>query len=218
VAGGRPRREDNEICPKCGSPGYSYPVPSWNSRYKNGPKNWYLRFIHKGRSPKYCYVGKGQLPLENATEYNRKTGELTTFNFNREEPKIKNVIKRVETIKALTVTICSFSYVPQELKPIIRKLRKLKKFRLSKDELNWLLDKNVYQDLKGLSSSDIVLFGEEGSKASKDISDLLGWLGEIRGFVDKYGFFSEIQQIREKNNQIKITRKNLGHKESPAMN
>ena len=34
-------REDNEICPKCGSPGYSYSVPSSNSPYKNGPRNWY---------------------------------------------------------------------------------------------------------------------------------------------------------------------------------
>ena len=198
MAGGRPKREDNEICPKCGSPGYSYSVPSWNSPYKNGPQNWYSRFIHRGRSPKYCYLGKPQLPLEIATEYNRNTGEITTFNFSPEEPKIKNVINRVETIKALPVMICSFSYVPDELKPKIRKLRKLKKFRLSKDELDWLLEQNVYPDLERLSRGDFVMFGEEASKECNVISDYLavydtsdsrGWLGNIKHIKDRYWLY-----------------------------
>ena len=213
MAGGRPKREDNEICPKCGNPGYSYSVPSWNSPYKNGPRNWYSRFIHRGRSPKDCYLGKRQLPLENATEYNRNTEEITTFNFSPEEPKIKNVINRVETIKALPVMICSFSYVPNELKPKIRKLRKLKKFRFSKDELDWLLEQNVYPDLEHLSRGDFVMFGEEANKECDVISDSADWLGSIKHIKDRYGFFSEILQIREKNRRIKITRKNLGHKE-----
>ena len=211
-------REDNEICPKCGSPGYSYSVPSSNSPYKNGPRNWYSRFIHRGRSPRYCYLGKRQLPLENATEYNRNTGEITTFNFSPEEPKIKNVIKRVETVKALPVMICSFSYVANELKPKIRKLRKLKKFRLSKDELNWLLEQNVYADLEHLSRGDFVMFGEEANKECNVISDSPDCLGNIKHIKDRYGLFSEILQIREKNSRIKITRKNLGHKESAIKN
>ena len=119
---------------------------------------------------------------------------------------------------ALPVMICSFSYVPEELKPTIRKLRKLKKFRLSKDELNWLLEQNVYRDLEHLSRRDFVMFGEEANKECNVISDSADWLGNIKHFKDRYGFFSEILQIRQKNNRIKITRKNLGHKESPIKN
>ena len=100
-----------------------------------------------------------------------------------------------------------------ELKPKIRKLRKLKKFRLSKDELDWLLEQNVYPDLEHLSRGDFVMFGEEASKECDVISDSRGWLGNIKHTKDRYGFFSELQQIREKNSRIKITRKNLGHKE-----
>ena len=123
--------------------------------------------------------------------------------------------------------ICSFSYVANELKPKIRKLRKLKKFRLSKDELNWLLEQNVYADLEHLSRGDFVMFGEEANKECNVISDYLAvyvssdspdCLGNIKHIKDRYGLFSEILQIREKNSRIKITRKNLGHKESAIKN
>ena len=83
MAGGRPKRHDTEICPRCGKPGYSYQAPSWNAEYKHAPRNLYVRFIHQDRTLSYCYIGKesNSEGLQVAREYLRSTNEVRTYSF-----------------------------------------------------------------------------------------------------------------------------------------
>jgi hypothetical protein len=79
---GRRRNPDNEICPRCGLPGYySRDVPSWNSPYKNATRNLYDRSIHADRTLPYCYIGKNPKiePSYTSREYSREHKEVITF-------------------------------------------------------------------------------------------------------------------------------------------
>lgn len=223
MAGGRPMRDNNEVCPLCGKPGYSYPVPSWNSSYKNTSKNRYLRFIHANRNLPYCYIDPliskvHALPLQAATEYNRGTNEVKTFQYYPEESRIQDVVKQWKVRKPLTVVIYSFTYLPEELKPEIRKLRKSKKFRLTKQELKWLVEQDGYGYLKEFSKNDIVTFGEEALIVRNKIYQSDSWQGSIKEFSDKNGMFSKIQELRDRNNAIRTTRVNLGRRQTLVPN
>ena len=65
----------------------------------------------------------------------------------------------MESKKAFDSSNLLFYQSTEELKPEIRKLRKSKKFRLTKQELKWLVEQDGYDYLKEFSKNDIVTFG-----------------------------------------------------------
>lgn len=200
MAGGRPKRDDNEICPVCGLPGYSYPVPSWNSANKHAPRNMYPRFIHKDRRLSYCYIGKhsGKPTLLPASEYNRRTKEVTTFQYNPDESKFEEILKKWRKTKPLPVIIYSFSKIPDQLKPELVKIRKSTKIRPTKNELKWLGKQKGYEYLNELSNNDLVTFGEEALKVRDKICDSKFWLGDIKEFSDKQACLPSSKNLEKK--------------------
>jgi hypothetical protein len=215
MSGGRPRRANDEICPRCGKPGYSYPVPSWNSPYSDAPRNRYLRFIHEDRNSQYCYIDnllvENSVPLQVGSEYNKEPNEVTIFRYRPEEQRPEDVLYQWKRTKALPIIIYSFSYIPKKMESEIAKLRKLKKYRLSKKELNWLLEQNGYDYLKDVSRNDIVTFGEEAVKMRDKICQSDSWLGNISEESDRHGMFSEILETRAKNQAVRNTRIRVMH-------
>src|SRR5437867_539166 len=116
---GRPRRPDNDVCPKCGRTGYFHKYTSWNPLYNNDSRRIYYKFIHHNRGLRPCYIGKqkSSAPLQVAREYNRKTDTVTTFLFHPQKNSFEGVIKQWKKRKAIRVIVCSFSHIPTALKP-----------------------------------------------------------------------------------------------------
>jgi hypothetical protein len=202
LAGGRPRRMDSEICPKCGKIGYHYTVPSWNARYKNAPRNFYPRFIHSDRSLKYCFIKPVDSPYQIAKEYNWKKREVSTFQYCPEEINISDIPKQVRINKAIDVII--FSIIREGLGPELKtQLKKLKKIRLKAHEIKWLLqhDKNGYEYLETLPSNDFVACGE-AKMIEEDISKLKEWIGKIQWRLDRYGLMQQVLERRKQRTYV----------------
>ena len=143
----------------------------------------YPRFIHKDRGLSYCYIGKhtGKASVT-GREYNRRTKEVTTFQYNPNEFKFEDILKKWKKTKALPVIIYSFSYIPNQLKPELAKIRKSSKIRPTKNELKWLGKQKGYEYLNELSNNDLVTFGEEALKVRNKICESKFWLGDIKEF------------------------------------
>ena len=212
MAVGRPKRDDDEVCPVCSLPGYSYPVPSWNSANKHAPRNMYPRFIHKDRRYLIAIsVNTVVNLLLTGSEYNRRTKEVTTFQYNPDESKFEDILKQWKKTEALPVIIYSFSEIPDQLKPELVKIRKSTKIRPTRNELKWIGKQKGYEYLNELSNNDLVSFGEEALKVRNKICESKFWLGYITEFSDKRGMFTVLQESREKSDAIRSNRKRIWH-------
>jgi len=136
---------------------------------------------------------------------------VTTFQYNPDESKFEEILKKWRKTKSLPVIIYSFSKIPDELKPELVKIRKSTKIRPTKNELKWLGKQKGYEFLNELSNNDLVTFGKEALKVRDKICDSKLWLGEIKEFSDKQGMFTILQESREKSDAIRRNRKIIWH-------
>jgi hypothetical protein len=195
---GRPRRPDNDICPKCGKPGYFNKFTSWNPLYKNDSRRIYYQFIHQNRGLPPCYIRKQKTarPLQLVGEYRRRTKKVMTYVIDKEN---RSIIQWKET-EAVPIIIYSFTHMPETLKHQLKGLRKL---RLRNKEIRWILDQkhgdyHYKYNFKQISPNDILTFGESAEKIFQKVNSNKSWLGKIQMFYDKGGLLYEVLEKRKR--------------------
>jgi hypothetical protein len=207
---GRPRKR-NEVCPyHRGQLGFSYTNPVKKSGKKN--IHYIERFRHYDTTLKDHDIDKKvrfKKPRY-ANEYNRKLNEATAFSFKPYLKRYDNFncspIKSSDINTVLPIVVYDFENITPE--QVINELKKLNGFKLSEQEIDWLLGQkqmkgqaNVREFYKNLlnilKTGHVVTFGEKAVKEGDRILSLKSFTGNIINGFDKYGMLSEILKMRE---------------------
>lgn len=202
---GRPKKTGNQICPICKKQGFSY---TNTVKVSNSSSYFYIRFRHNESTLKdhdIDTIVKEKEPLKYATEYNRTSNQVTSFDFNRYLSNMKYYpIKHFNQNQPMPIIIYHVNEksIPSQLN------NELKKIAITEKEKDWILNTEpvrtqfrVNQFYNEILNSGIVTFGEKAVEYGEKINET-EFIGNVSYQIDKFGRLGEVLKIREKSQTL----------------